>query len=824
MSECAAESLEQEYLFTFQDETKFWIPKKFIEKYPEFPFYDIVQQSDRYDDGSYYVDMPSFNTEKMIHFFMEDNMDISSLDLKESFDIYQLFLVYSISIDNEKKSDLLCHIKELFNNYLNENHYSIYKYVESIKRHENVNIPMELFNSEEKEIHINGLFTTQRKEKLFYFLFLFRMMNITKVDIEYQYSSNIPLEYICPSCIKDIFPSLKELIITVITNYKESEVLLNPNSNEYIKRYIHLLYRYGNNIDNSETYDYYTEREMNEYNNISLVNTNKLKCSNDLLWSYNKRKEDNQLPKLYKNVINEAIYTNDYSEVDINKSIDEDIIKDRIMIQFDENTNDKTFYIQSIFSNYGISQLLSLLSYYSITKIMFDTDIYKRFASLIVMKSLEDGVFDSLTILSVKWIKGLADKTNHNSYIKIMNTHIFPNVTEIIYDYESFQLSLIKKQCFPNLHIIQYEIDITIDNFGSLFPKNLISLIDTIHIHDIDNSHKPEIASLLDNLIYTHSIYIDGIDNEEYDNNNPNEIDMKESLEIFFKSHLLEHLSDLTISFSKTMNINYLTWISTLFNDNKFKTIHELAIDLYFIKKDLSPAYLTVYETILKKIIPKASTVTIKYCYITFINKLIITNCFLNTTQLTLEAYDLPDDNFYILYTTNNFHQLKYIELRKYWDKELLIIFIQELYKYICNNNFPILTAIKIMDSYSGDNYIYNPNTSIFRCKYDNSSSIESIIGTENQLINKYEIETLFDCINENRTQNCRYFEIYIYNDKQLSKFINYIITGKIPILKEFIVHTSIGISYKQMNVNEQQLKDSSFIQKNHVYYKFKTI
>ncbi|KAK8789921.1 hypothetical protein WA158_006701 [Blastocystis sp. Blastoise] len=151
---------EDKYLFTFQDETQLWIQKEFIEKYPQFRFYDIIEHSEKYDDGSYYIDIPSFSMDKMIHFLMEDYIDILSLNLKDSYDIYKTFIKYSATIDNEIQCDLLLHIKDLFYNYLKKNNNYIYgNYYKSIKS----SMPMELFSSYSTSIYINGLFTPQWK-------------------------------------------------------------------------------------------------------------------------------------------------------------------------------------------------------------------------------------------------------------------------------------------------------------------------------------------------------------------------------------------------------------------------------------------------------------------------------------------------------------------------------------------------------------------------------------------------------------------------------------------------------------------------------------
>ncbi|KAK8797340.1 hypothetical protein WA158_004548 [Blastocystis sp. Blastoise] len=792
MSTTEFQLTEEKYLFTFQDETQLWIPKEFIEKYPQFPFYNIIEHSEKYDDGSYYIDMLPFHIEQVISFLMEENMDIDSLDLKESYDIYKTLFEYSVTIDKEIQSDLLFHIEELFYKYLKNNNCHVdryrYNYVKSY-------MPMDLFNLEEKKIYYD------------------------------DYSSNIPLEYICPSCIKDIFPSLEKLTIT----------------------------------GHPEIYEYYTKSEMNEYNKISSLDLNKLYYSHDLIDSYNERREKNELPKLYRYVVNEAIYTDDYSSVETNEEGDEYTLDDEVIIIYDEKTNDKTFTIDKVYTKHCISQLLLLPSYLY---------LYNQIDPMFFMKLFEEGVFDSLTTFSIKWIKRLANKIDENLFNKIMTTHVFPNVSELIYgDFDDY-----------------YDDNAT-DNFDSLFPASLISMIDTIRINEIVFDQEEEICLLLDEIAYTHSIHIDinvdssrseninlfesiennnqnidsldimfndddddyyyddyyydnSDDNDDDDddddkdkdkddnddndndndnnNNNQHKIDVRNALERFLNTNILKHLNYLYVSFDDDISIEYLTWISTLFNDNTFNTIHKLRINLYSIKEDSSSECLTACENILEKLTSKASIVTIRDCTVTLLNRLIPKGCFHKTTQLFLEVYDMPNDNFCKLYTTNNFPQLKSIN----------IYIIKTFCRFINNNDFPSSSIVRLSEYYYDSDYdeycVYDPNYSILRCKYDSNSFINTIIGTYDETMSKYEIETLFDCINENKTQNIRSLNLYIYDEEQLSKLINFINTGKFPKLKTLNFRLDDDICI-QSDIYKQQLNDSSFIQENHINYECDT-
>ncbi|KAK8807274.1 hypothetical protein WA158_004033 [Blastocystis sp. Blastoise] len=751
---------DDKYLLTFQDETQLWISKEFIEKYPQLPFYDIIEHSEKYDDGSYYIDIPSYPMNKVIQFLMEDNVDISSLNVKESYDIYKTLTEYSVKIDNEIQSDLLLHVKELFKKYLKDNNYTICGWYGEDNE---LTLLMELFSSDGKEMYIKGLITPKQKNELLYYSLLIRMMSITRVKITYNYSSNISLEYICPKCIKDIFPSLEELEIDVISNYKKTELLLNPNSDDYIMEYIRLFNNNDYEIKSPDEYEYYNESEMNEYNKISSsLDRNKLYYSRDLIDTVAERRDKNELPKLYKYVVNEAIYTNDYSQIDINKTENEYTLDDKVRIKYD------------VSSKLGISQLLFLPSYLFISKVILAR------------------------------LKEITNQIDLNLLSKLMTTHVFPNVTELIYDDndEPFQLSLIKKECFPKLNIINYDMRINdlaynFPHLKELLAKNLIS-IDYLSLDSSRSANIDLFESIENNKQNIDCLYIEFRDDKD------NEDDVRNSLERFLKSDILQYLNKLFVIFDyRSISIEYLTWISTLFNGNKFNTIHKLEIML-LINEDSSSEYLTIYENIMKILIPKASIVTIKCCTMSFINRLIPKGYFHNTTELFLGISDIPDDNFFKLYTTDNFPQLKTINFCKYDDNEWLISIIKTFCEYMNNNNFPSSCNLILSKSFFyNDEYIYDPSTSVFRCKYDTHLFMDSIIGINGKMMSKYEIETLFD-----------------FDDEQLSKLTKCITTGNFPQLKEFSLCLYSDISSEQVNICKQQLKDSSFIQENHVHYK----
>ncbi|KAK8790068.1 hypothetical protein WA158_006848 [Blastocystis sp. Blastoise] len=766
MSATKIQLTEDKYLFTFQDETQLWISREFIEKYPQLPFFDIIIHSEKYEDDSYYIDIHSSAMEKVIFFLMKENKDISSLNLRDSYDIYRTLYEYSVIIDKEIQSDLLFHVKELFLVYLREHGFNVYEYSGNDIE---LCIPMELFSSDSKRIYIKGLFTPQRKEELLYYSLLYKMMNITEVNIKYSYNSNIPLEYICPSCIQDMFPSIEYLKIAVITKYRKSDVLLNPNSDEYIMEYIHQFYRFDYEMTIPEEYDYYTESEMNEYNKISSFDVHNKYYSHKLIELYNQRKEKNQLPKLYKDIVIDAIDTDDYSYIEMNQETDDRIIEDTCMIVYDDN--------------------------------------FVRYDAIIAIKALEEG------------IKELTDIIDNNLFNKIMATHVFPNVTELLYD--------------------EY---IDEDSSAFLFPIELISIIDTIYINNIFSNKKKEIVERLQDIALNYSIHIYGIDailndfsnlkellekklvsfnklfkkkEKSGNSSNSNILNIKHAVEKLLNSNLLQNLEECEVSFKNDISMEELKWIASLFNDNTFIHINELKISLPYITDDIRSGRFVLYES-----------------NINAINQFIYNGYFHNTKKLNISIYDRVNDTFFELYNKDNFQNLIHIEFKIDGKKQLMSA-IQHLFVLKKINTLPSSTIILLIDT---DNYkngfIYNHYNSIFRYKYDTNSFVDTIVITRGiymlltinykyigNVLCKNELKMLLDCIDNHQITNLKHLKLYIDDAELLVKIMNSIKTGKIPKLKECSFELSNDISEK-INVLKKQLDESAFIQDNCVYYR----
>ncbi|KAK8791058.1 hypothetical protein WA158_005689 [Blastocystis sp. Blastoise] len=490
MSEIETKLTGDKYLFTFQDETQLWVPTKVIEKYRQLPFYDIIMHSDKDENnGSYYMDKLPYNMEKVVRFFMEDTIDVSSMTLQDSFDVYKTLVEYSFPMEDETLRDLLFYVKKSLICYLNDNNYDVY---EDYKNSTKLRIPLEFFNTSRKRLVINGLMTPQREETLLHYSLLFKMMNVTRVYIKYQYASNIPSEYIYPTCIKDMFPSYEYFTVCVLSNYIKSDTLLNPNTDEYMMEYVNYYHRLIQKEINDDNCEYYTESEMNEYNKQSSLEIKNSSYSKRIYNKYTQSRQQNELPKLYKCTLDEAVYANDFSKVEISENIYEYTLKDKAFFRYDDEEKDKLILNMKINTELGISQLLQFPRSYPISIIENISDMMDtRNFAISIMNAFENGVFDSITTLKVEDIKECDELFDDNQFIKVITNHVFPNVTKI--DYTNFK---------------------SIENFDSDFPEQLMDMIDTIVIRDLLDYDEIEDANLLDEFIYKHSLHIIGSYND----------------------------------------------------------------------------------------------------------------------------------------------------------------------------------------------------------------------------------------------------------------------------------------------------------------------
>ncbi|KAK8790004.1 hypothetical protein WA158_006784 [Blastocystis sp. Blastoise] len=933
---------EEKYLFTFQDETQILVFREFIEKYPQLPFYDIIKHSEKYEDGSYYIDMLPLHMEKVIQFLNDDNIDISLMNLKDSFDLYSTLYEYSIFINDEKQNNLFYHVKELFIKFLNEHKYCVcleYSYMND----NCYSIPMELFNSEKKEIHINGLITPKRKDELLYYSLLFKIINVIRVKIEYPYASNIPLEYICPSCIKDIFPSLKEIWITVVTYYKKSGELLNPNTDEYMNEYHCYCCRYGYiqayKYRNENCY-YYGEYETYRYNEITTKEINRNIYSNELYESYDKRRQHYKLPKLYKESIEEALYITDYSTAITSRKTDENTLVDTIIVWYEPKVDTQHLFIQRFNTEIGLSQLLRLPLFSCIQCTTEGSEVDSEYITVPMMKAYKDVLFNYISTIEINTLIKFNKLSQDNQFYKMIESHIFPNVTRLIYDNEdSYVLKIVYNNNNNNNNNINnnnnninnhnnnqrfiYIIDE--NNIEVLFPKHFLTMINTINMYpSCLNSEK--FCSFLDDLAYNHSIHLElenskihclshakellenGIisldddylkkfklilyidieksenkehnyeyyysesdekekkekverdynghdgddwyseDEDEYEYEDdedeeeeeeeeedekedhhiffddihdiPIEEDMKNTLEKVFKSNGFQRLKTF-VFYLEGASIEQLRWIDSLFTDNTFIHIDELTINLHYMMPQPESEYFHLIVSILKKMIPKASEITLfRQRTFDIIKQLINDGCFCNTTKLTIEIHDISPKSFFDIYTKENFHQLKNIEIRCD-PKDCVSSFINTLCLYNNNNNFPSSAFINIDWCHDMcDFFKYDPQTSILRCKNTTDLSIEYIFIEKHELVSKLEEDIFMECIKENKFQNLKYINMKCDNKQFLSEVVDAIIAGKIPNIKEFICRARC-IQEERIDFHKKQFQDSLFIQKNHIYYKF---
>ncbi|KAK8814329.1 hypothetical protein WA158_008191 [Blastocystis sp. Blastoise] len=502
---------EEKYLFSFQDETQLWIPVKVIENYRELPFYDIIKHSDKYDDGSYYIDMLPLHMKDVIQFLMEDNIDISSMSFKDSADICETLDEYSVDIKDDKLQELSNHVEQIVISFLKENHYKVYF---DDNDDSELTMPMEIFSYNSKVLKIDGLTTSEKREKLLCYSHIFKQINITTVFIEYQYSSTIPLEYICPSNIKEIFPALEKLKITVNVSFEETDIRLNPFTDEYMEQFHFFVDWCRDKEWDRIAYEMFTKSEIRRYQLVNNNDIHRNQFSKYLLDRYDDLKSEGSLPRLYENKVEEALYNQDYSKLEKTYERSE-LTKVSLSLKYEKDSNNVSLDIPCPNIECGFSQLLQLPIYSSISYVSLPSVTSKSSAEPII-KAFQKGYFDSLTELNLSTLEEYVPFFCDYRLSDIITSHIFPDITELHIsnkDKQSSLLCLVNKTCFPKLHIITYDSSFNSDvqeTYSCLLPHHLLSFIDTINV-PYDSSYIKYAAPLLDDLASNYNIHINNL-------------------------------------------------------------------------------------------------------------------------------------------------------------------------------------------------------------------------------------------------------------------------------------------------------------------------
>ncbi|KAK8809612.1 hypothetical protein WA158_000555 [Blastocystis sp. Blastoise] len=285
---------------------------------------------------------------------------------------------------------------------------------------------------------------TEEKNQLFYqYSPLFDFFNITIVTLKFDFSEDIPYEYIYPSNLHEIFPKLETFLIEPSYYSQRKEICIPPSDPHYTKRKKNLNKKENDISDKNIDID----KEINEENN-------EIKPDLFVILSCYSRDYDAQQMEFEKK--NLLLYNNKYIS-----------------------------YMKFIFIQDGENPRV---------KIQFDIPP--------LLITIRDGLVDTIIIFNIfNFIRPGSYPEYIQLFKDIITTHVFPNATTLkitYYSYDSYIpllqeiLQLITKNHFPKLHIydisdiIKNEIHIYKENhIFVLFYESIIQLMDTI-IYDKD--------------------------------------------------------------------------------------------------------------------------------------------------------------------------------------------------------------------------------------------------------------------------------------------------------------------------------------------------
>ncbi|KAK8803818.1 hypothetical protein WA158_001512 [Blastocystis sp. Blastoise] len=485
--------------FVFQDEKRISIPLSFFENLPNSLLLLAYKSPANYleDVEAYYIDSPSLFIDKVVEIF-------NNLVPLDSFSFREL-------IDVDKT------IKYFLGDDFTEYHLKIDDFlVESLKtfiEENNCELDSKILHSEDNcfIMTIQEIFTEERNKLFLQYSCLFEYFNVYEVCLKYNFSSDIPYEYIYPSNLHELFPKIKNYIIQV-TYYPEIKFLQVKSTDthyitlykEYKRQYYKEYYPYAYRVYSLKHPE--IEQNILKYNSISvdpIINNKHNRTLNikdiheefidiDIDEEIKNEKEEKR-PDLYIDPL--CDYSRNYTEEMIGKNKHDFCINDQKAItEFNfsyihDGTDKPQFMLQL-----EIPPLLLLL---------------------------KDSLYASLKIFD---FSQFIHQDMYPEYIQlfkhIITTHVFPNVTTL--QINSFVmlnsnkdlireiLSLITRDRFPKLHIYnllafdEYSIlnDSLLSDMDVLVPISLLQLIDIIQPGNNSYFTKfPKIKTILDNLI-----------------------------------------------------------------------------------------------------------------------------------------------------------------------------------------------------------------------------------------------------------------------------------------------------------------------------------
>ncbi|KAK8797617.1 hypothetical protein WA158_005963 [Blastocystis sp. Blastoise] len=503
--------------FIFNDESRISVELSFLKKYPTSLLSLTVENSANYlqDEDAYYIDSSRYSVDSLI-LYMEGKISLESLPMNEVCEIRDAadYFFGNDIIDIKDKIEAV--LQSFLNIFMKQNDFSIED---------------ELYEKDtiKPKLSINGVITKERNEKFQEYSRLFEVLNIKRVQVEFDFSEDIPYEYIYPSNLHELFPKLEEYEIKFKIIKLTKEICLNPSDPKYTSLYkTYKLYCYEKYYP--EAYNAYisTHPDIEPFsfpdnNNQIYTSTNLINCyyQEDETVHHEiipidideeiKNENDDEKPDLYLYPVYEYILNNQEQE-SVNNNNEIDTIKTNDFISYtflfleengQLNTSHPTLYHKS--HELPCSQIDNYLLKLPIFKQLRNyrgddfSPLLKGNISLF-LKLLSEGLLDGLEIMTLNYF---INSSSYDEYVQLFNTiiktHVFPNVKKLeIYINDQndpniplYQeiLTLITRNNFPKLSIytINYgtnfkPLEDTLNIDSILIPTSLIKLVDIIYL------------------------------------------------------------------------------------------------------------------------------------------------------------------------------------------------------------------------------------------------------------------------------------------------------------------------------------------------------
>ncbi|KAK8809793.1 hypothetical protein WA158_000736 [Blastocystis sp. Blastoise] len=492
---------EDSACFIFQDDSRFRVPLVILNKYPKSLLSLVFQNSENYikDEDAYYIDSPPLSICQLVK-FMRNKITLDSMSINEVCDMQDTiehFFGDEVT-DSILKIEDFCY--ESFKNLLKEQNCELTREFEFGYTHD-------------YELVIHSLFTEEKVDRFLEYSKLFNRYNIAKVSLKFDFSEDIPYEYIYPSNLHEIFPKLKSYRLFPSYYPIQKEIQITSSNIHYsvlYKQYKRLYYirndydklkKYQEKypeIEEDPIYDHYIHLYPIQNKNANSQDE-KINTDRDILYDNNNNEyifiEPEVKPDLYIESL--STYSKEYNDKQIeleNKGIKNNNEKCDELFSFSYLDRNNVFDIEHPI----ISFIINLFKYYSFT----DTQYKLQINIPPFLNELNNGLLDTMQIIN---ILNFIHPQSYPDYIQlfkdIITTHVFPNLTTILFNFDSVTsddiilmnniLLLIRREHFPKLSIYDLYTNscdmctqIVRNMINLLFPVSFLDLIDIIIINE----------------------------------------------------------------------------------------------------------------------------------------------------------------------------------------------------------------------------------------------------------------------------------------------------------------------------------------------------